>query len=164
MEEWGLRSWEDGAAKAERREPRICGEELRKATTDMSKNTTGDTECPRGGAVWKVAAPSVHDNGFSTVRGPIRETTTLRNTWRSRWPQIAICCTLGSIAARPPSQSAFPWLMTMPPNQARSDTHAANPQAALAQHSRRYPQDCTADKLQNQYWVLGTVYWVLCIG
>ena len=38
------------------------------------------------------------------------EATDLRNTWGSRWPQIAICYTLGSIAARQPSHSAFLWL------------------------------------------------------
>ena len=60
----------------------------------------------------------------------------------------------------------------MPPNQARSNIHAANPQAAPAEHGRRCPQVsrghrpsrrrradiCTADKLKIQYWVLCAVY------
>ena len=37
-----------------------------------------------------------------TGRGPMKETTTLRNTVASRWSQIAIWCTLDSISARQP--------------------------------------------------------------
>ena len=128
-----------------------------------------------------VKAPSADDRGSNARKcevatgakfgtrgdGAIQETTTLRNTQRSRWPQIANGFSLGSIAARQPSHFAFLWFLTMPPNKARSNIRAANPQAASAQHRRSrsssvpsalltvFPTNC---KCNTVYCVLCTVY------
>ena len=73
-----------------------------------------------------------------------------KNTKGSRWPQIAICYTLGSIAARQPSHSAFLWFLTTPPNQARWRLSTKVVSVALL---TVLPTNC---KYNTVYRVLGT--------
>ena len=88
---------------------------------DVPNGEHVDHEVLRKAGIWPIERPHyredlhLRNHHFKTHLGVLMGT--------------AICETLGSIAARQPSHSAFLWFLTMPPNQARSNIHAADPQA-----------------------------------